>query len=137
MVALNFNSQFVGKVETGCKRQTIRATRKRPIEQGDTLQLYTGMRTKHCRLVGVARCTQVMQIEMVYRPSWHVAKINLNNARLTNGRAEMLAIADGFDSMSAFWNWFFPDEKNGFFKGQLIKWEPLNFCLGNNSGIAL
>lgn len=134
MVAINF-TKFVDKVESGAKLQTIRSKRKRPIKQGDTLHLYTGMRTKQCRLIRVVPCLEDVDIEMFRTISGNF--IYLNNRKLTTGRAEMLAIADGFASISAFWDWFFPNKKTIHFEGQLIKWKPSNFCLDNNSGIAL
>ena len=53
MPALNFKKQFAEKVETGEKRQTVRAKRKRAFVVGDKLYLYTGMRTKYCRKLAV------------------------------------------------------------------------------------
>ncbi len=51
MPALNFQSQFAPLVESGKKRQTIRAYRKdgRDPTPGCKLYLFTGMRTKSCR----------------------------------------------------------------------------------------
>ena len=48
MPSLNFTI-FVGKIEDGTKRQTIRLARKRPVKVGDYLYFFTGMRTKKCR----------------------------------------------------------------------------------------
>lgn len=51
---INFKQQFAEMVESGEKRQTIRRERKghRQIGKGDHLKLYTGLRTKQCRLLG-------------------------------------------------------------------------------------
>lgn len=70
MPSLNFMERFAGAVERGEKRQTIRRVRKTPIKVGDTLQLYTGQRTKACRKLGLGRCTRVRAIMM--RPDWTV-----------------------------------------------------------------
>lgn len=51
MVAYSFNRRFVPAIEAGSKRQTIRAHRRRHARIGEQLQLYTGMRTKACRLI--------------------------------------------------------------------------------------
>ncbi|PZU93100.1 MAG: hypothetical protein DI527_07580 [Chelatococcus sp.] len=51
MVAYSFNRQFAAPIESGRKRQTIRAPRRRHASIGEQLQLYTGMRTKACRLI--------------------------------------------------------------------------------------
>ena len=49
MVAYSFQKQFVGPIEGGEKRQTIRAPRKRHARVGEPIQIYTAMRTKGCR----------------------------------------------------------------------------------------
>ena len=67
MPALNFKEQFADKVESGKKSQTIRKPRKNPIEVGDTLYLYTGMRTKGCRKLGEAECIDWQTISL-HRP---------------------------------------------------------------------
>ena len=69
----------------GTKGGTIRAARKRSYYQkpgahrpagharvGEELQLYTGMRTKHCRLIARKTCVAVEPITLVFDPSWWV-----------------------------------------------------------------
>jgi hypothetical protein len=60
MVAFNFKKDQAEKVESGKKCATIRPTRR--AKPGDTLQLYTGLRTKKTRLLKVARCTEVRKV---------------------------------------------------------------------------
>lgn len=67
MAALNFQPQFADDVEDGIKRQTVRAHRKdgRPhCKRGDVLKLYTGMRTKSCRLLRVAKVIRVSPVRI-------------------------------------------------------------------------
>ena len=49
-------------MESGAKPCTIRAPRKRPIHVGDTLYLYTGMRTKACRRLCTVTCMAKLPI---------------------------------------------------------------------------
>jgi len=56
MVAYSFKAQFREPILAGTKRQTIRADRKRHARLGEALQLYTGMRTRQCKLIGRATC---------------------------------------------------------------------------------
>ena len=51
MVAYSFITAFVADVEARTKRQTIRPLRKRHARPGERIQLFTGMRTKHCRKI--------------------------------------------------------------------------------------
>jgi len=67
MPALNFKKQFIEKILSGEKKQTIRAMRKRPFKVGDRLYLYTWMRTRWCRKLGEAVCTKVEHIKIYYK----------------------------------------------------------------------
>ena len=64
MPAYNFKKQFADMVESGEKLQTVRKPRKRPTVPGDTLQLYTGMRTKKCKLLAIGKCRAVVNIKI-------------------------------------------------------------------------
>jgi hypothetical protein len=68
VVAYSFAKQFVTPILEGQKRQTIRGSRKRHARPGDELQLYTGLRTKHAKLIGKYRCTRVSHITLRFRP---------------------------------------------------------------------
>lgn len=71
MVAYSFKKRFVDPIRVGLssvslsfdcqpKRQTIRSIgKRRHARPGETLQLYTAMRTKQCRKIGDARCMGV------------------------------------------------------------------------------
>ncbi len=102
MPAYNFQSQFVGAILDGSKRQTIRPRRRRATRSGDVLQLYTGMRTKGCRLLRVADCMDVKPIQIVPR-----ALVVLMNGKVIED-AEMVrfAAADGFDDVEDFFVFF-------------------------------
>lgn len=85
MVAYSFKRQFVAPIRIGLgkevfdaayrsdsvvlrpKRQTIRAIgKRRHARVGETLQLYTAMRTKQFQLIGKARCTVVRHIIITF-----------------------------------------------------------------------
>jgi hypothetical protein len=65
MPSLNFQTRFAEDVRKGFKRQSIRAPRKdgrAHAKVGDTLKLYTGQRTKDCRLLGEATVTRIAKV---------------------------------------------------------------------------
>jgi uncharacterized protein YqfB (UPF0267 family) len=66
MVAYSFKARFVEPILAGTKTQTIRADRKRHARPGEDLQLYTAMRTKQCKLIRVARCTQIVSVMLSF-----------------------------------------------------------------------
>lgn len=129
MPQLNFSTQFALDVETRIKRQTIRAERKVPIKIGDTLHIFTGLRTKKARrLLPPQECRQALDIvirrKQLKNSKYLSLEVKLQFAgKLNRERIEALAKEDGFDSVEAFAAWFLPKGTDEF-KGQLIKWNP-------------
>lgn len=137
MVAYSFKSRFVDPIRVGLssvslsfdcapKLQTIRALgKRRHARPGETLQLYTAMRTRQCEKIGEARCISVKQItiNIPKDDAWLLVRI---------GRAEAFeagddfAIADGFKDIEDMWSFWCQNHPHaGVFVGVLIKWEPL------------
>lgn len=115
MPALNFKAQFADDVEQGRKRQTIRPKRKHPIDVGDRLYLYTGMRTKQCRKLGEADCIVTTPIEI------RNGRVLLDEKSLTLFQIMRLAIDDRFEDWAEFFA-FFRNQYGLPFEGDLIGW---------------
>ena len=117
MPALNFKKEFAEQVKSGKKRQTIRALRKKGNPQkGQTLYLYTGMRTKGCKKLGEATCKSVEQITIEENRD-----IIIGVEHLTEFEIYELAINDGFFGQVVFYQFF--KKTHGLpFHGLLIKW---------------
>lgn len=128
MPALNFKTQFADDVEDGIKCQSVRALRNdgRPhCKRGDTLKLYTGMRTKNCRLLYTATVTRVGTVRI------EATKMYLDGQRLpsiiysrdqTEPTDNEFAEADGFPSFMDMSAWF--EKTHGLpFEGVVIYWE--------------
>lgn len=100
---LNFVKAFADKVENGEKTRTIRAVGKRPAPVvGQTLRLYTGMRSPKCRLLREVQCTSVKTIHF-HSP----AGIFLDGKRIFWGKElDDFAQADGFSNFTAMYNFF-------------------------------
>ncbi|WP_432736509.1 hypothetical protein [Maridesulfovibrio sp. FT414] len=122
MVAYNFKDEFAGKVESGMKRQTIRAHRKRHARPGERLQLYSRMRRKDCRKL-VHPDPQCVSVEPI-----HISMVDGTLAVQVNGRdldedwRTDLARADGFESDQEM-GLFFKSAHGLPFSGVLIRWE--------------
>lgn len=139
MVAYSFAPRFCLAVEALAKRQTVRGHRRRHARPGEPVQLYAGMRTRHCRKL-VERdpiCASVDAIEIVVEPSHPstIASIAIAGAALTDAEIEAFANTDGFpaedlpfagksarQAMGEFW---LSAHGAGLFRGVLIKWRPL------------
>ena len=121
MPAINFQERFADMVESGEKRQTIRRVWKRPIKAGDALYLYTGMRTKRCRLLKEVSCKHIQFIKL------HVGCLSLQfpygavREYGASGCLNQFAEKDGFKDWPEMRDWF--KERYGLpFEGVLIEW---------------
>lgn len=102
MPAYNFQGRFVEAILDGSKRQTIRRRRKRPTKSGDVLQLYTGMRTKQCRLLKTVDCTSVVPIQI--HPD--TREVYLDGKRLVFDDMQRFSKRDGFKNVYEFLEFF-------------------------------
>jgi hypothetical protein len=112
-VAINFQSKFVELIRSGAKTQTIRRSAR--AETGDTLQLYTGQRTKNCRLIGTATCNHCEAITIADD------HISTGYHQLSDDDAAHIAKLDGFESVLAMKDWF-RDRYGLPFRGHRIMW---------------
>lgn len=129
MPALNFKKEFVQAIEDGEKRQTIRADRRdnrQHAKVGDTLKLYTGMRTKSCRLIGKAKVTRTARVLIeatCMRVNGHLLPNHIYDLNCEQTDNEF-AMADGFDGFMEMSLWF--DKVHGLpFEGTVICWDEL------------
>ena len=102
MPALSFQKQFVSMIEDGTKHHTIRRKRKSPIKVGDALYLYTGMRTKQCRLIKDVHCSSVVPV-VIYP---NLGRVVLDGKMLTLDDVLWFAVRDGFANQMDFFKFF-------------------------------
>lgn len=117
MVALNFSPQFVPLIEARIKRQTIRQTIRARV--GDSLQLYTGQRTKECRKLVEPDpiCSLVDYVSI--RPDY----LTLGNKVKHEGDADDFARRDGFTDYADMVKWFQDRYGKPYFQGYVHGWE--------------
>lgn len=122
MPALNFMKRFVPSVEAGDKTHSIRAERLRPWKVGDALALYTGMRSKACRLLFRTVVTKVEKIIIAIVPDMETGLILIDGYQLQPDELETFAKRDGFRDhadMMTFWQ-----KTHALpFKGDIIHWK--------------
>lgn len=73
MPALSFQKQLRAPVRKGTKPGTVRQVRlKNPIKVGDTLYMFTGMRTRQCKKFGERICKAVypIRIDCIQKIIW-------------------------------------------------------------------
>ena len=149
MSLLGFKRFLVPMITRGepwWKLGTNRALRKNPIQKGDILHFYTGLRTKSCEYLGVTLCSCQYKFMMHLSqkkprishyghqnlpPYWNdYCRSKPNPYRWPRRMLAELAITDGFNSTEEMWEWFRKahGERDQFF--QRIEWKippiPLN-----------
>ncbi|WP_447727258.1 hypothetical protein [Sphingomonas koreensis] len=132
MVAYSFAPQFVDAVASGAKLQTVRAPRRRHAQAGEPVQLYAGMRTKHCRKLVPVDPTVLDVRHITIRlsdadPSLVIDAIEIEGVPLSDAEIEVFATADGFGTapsarrrMGLFWQKAHPGVEH--FEGVVIRW---------------
>jgi hypothetical protein len=123
MVAYSFKSMFAPKILDGTKRQTIRADRKRHVRPGEELQLYTGMRTRQCRLIARVTCEELARVRLMFEDM--LVFIN-GDVAFEPRDVDVFARRDGFEDWPSM-RWFWQTEHGAIneFEGVLITWKPL------------
>jgi hypothetical protein len=152
MVAYSFNRRFVPAIEAGLKRQTIRSHRRRHARVGEALQLYTGMRTKACRLIrDDVVCVRLDEVRFDLRAldglpvpknsrqlqdlvAASVLPIEVNGMPLEGELRERFAAEDGFagwtvedvavPAFAAMVMFWMAQSGARLFEGVAIHWEP-------------
>ena len=123
MVAYSFRARFRAPILAGTQCQTIRADRTRQARPGEQVQLYTGMRTRQCRIIGRAVCTISSPVTIGVADGW----VDDGCGRMTDPYfLDAFAHLDGFvgwTAMATFWQREHPDV--ALFSGVLIRWREL------------
>lgn len=104
---VNF-SVFIDKILSGEKRQTIRRASDKwaNVRAGDRLTLYTGLRTKECRKLGEAVVESITPIFLTPATERAWVRLPFGLAGLRDDDLELIALMDGFPSLSRFWQFF-------------------------------
>lgn len=108
MVAYNFKEQFAPLVSSGIKRQTIRANGdRRHAAPGESVQLYTGQRTKECRKL-VEPDPVCVRSRPIGISANHDVFLGVGSdiEQLDETAIAILAATDGFKSTDEFFQFF-------------------------------
>lgn len=94
MVAYSFQKMFAEDIRFGLKWHTVRGERKRHARPGETMQLYTGMRTKHCkRIIEDPKVEAVQPIMLGFEPPCVLIEVMIDGQRR---HPSTFAALDGF-----------------------------------------
>lgn len=130
MVAYSFNTAFIADIEAGTKRQTIRLPRKRHARPGEMVQLFTAMRTKHCRkIISDQLCIGVDEVIFDLRAE---PALLVNGIPVLGDDGDAYARGDGFAGMPRYSVtpfehmavWWRQVHGRILFTGVAIRWQP-------------
>ena len=125
MVAYSFQKQFAPPIATGTKAQTIRAPRKRHAKVGEAIQLYQGMRTKHCKkIIADPICIRSHPIRMFIGADniLSIGRPDLETFIVLPSSKRAFAQNDGFETIEDMHQFWKRNHGEGLFIGQLIVW---------------
>lgn len=111
----NFKARFAPRILDGSKTHTIRPMRAFADKPGNTLHLYTGLRTKSAQLLMRVECVKIEKIEI-----GELYDVQIDGLYLAEDEREAFARRDGFenfDDMMNFWEGRLP------FEGQIVHWK--------------
>lgn len=111
----NFQKRFVPFILAGEKTHTIRAHRAHPDRPGNTVHLYSGLRTKKAKLLGRFKCVKIEEIRIA-----EDGHVHIDDNWLDTEERQALARRDGFEHFEAmldFWKGRLP------FEGHIIHWK--------------
>ena len=128
----NFKARFAPRILDGSKTHTIRPMRAIADKPGNTLHLYTGLRTKSARLLMRVECVRIEAIEI--DACGHECNcdpmIAIDGVELSESEREAFAIRDGFENADDFMNFWAGRLP---FKGQIVHWKAGQQCIGSTS----
>lgn len=118
MVSFSFQPEFVSMIESGRKIQTIRKTRR--CDVGDKMHLYTGLRTKQCKLIAVKKAVAVENV--IIEPRGIIVGTPPCMMLLEPAYSDLFACADGFVNFQAMRRWFVDRYQSEVFHGFVHRW---------------
>lgn len=122
MVAYSFEKRFAQPIREGLKTQTIRGGRERHARPGEMLQLFTGMRTAHCKKICEdVRCVDVRPIGIRFTANGEIEGIVVNGAPVVD--LEAFAIQDGFPALWQMAEFWLDAHKNSIGWGESVLWQ--------------
>lgn len=119
----NFKPKFVAAIESGKKRQTVRATRKdgRVPNVDDIACLYTGLRTRHARLLRESEIIEVLRVRIQHNDP--AAPLVIDGWKIDLFRRIQFAQDDGFSCWEEMARFFRDNHPGDTFEGFCVRWK--------------
>lgn len=119
---LGFKQRFADKILDGSKVFTMRKERKIQPKIGETLHMYTALRTKHTKVITKTHklvSTQIVEVNIADSPKQLQVKIQVDGRVLGQLETEMFVICDGFNDVPDFARYWIEDSTGKKYKPTL------------------
>jgi hypothetical protein len=84
------------------------------------MHLYTGLRTKQCKLIAIKKAVLVNNV--IIEPRGVIVGITPAMVMLDSGYSDLFAYADGFLNFQAMYRWFLDRYRQEVFHGFVHRW---------------
>lgn len=115
---LGFKKQFIVPILTGIKGFTLRKRRKIRPKVGETIHMYTALRTIYANLItSKHNIKSIRNVRLtIYRHFFtdetrYEVKIYVDRKKLTNNQMKDFAVLDGFENLEAWAEYWLTDDR--------------------------
>lgn len=120
---LGFKKRFIQPIKIGTKVHTMRNKRKIKPKIGETLHMYTALRTKHCelitnkeKLISKQKVRVHIQRNKVVTEGKnngfaYITKVLIDGRKIEGAELEQFVKFDGFENITDFASFWFLEEK--------------------------
>ncbi|GJD55206.1 hypothetical protein [Methylobacterium dankookense] len=144
MVAYSFKRQFMQPIRERVKPHTLRDFRRgrsRHARPGEQLQLYVGMRTSSCELIGRAVCDRFQSVSLDFSAPNPIVLTDLVEVGFSTFEAagepqavravDSFAVSDGFEDIEAMARFWRDTHDTSIWQGCLIGWDVTTLVLAD------
>ncbi|MFN0190181.1 MAG: ASCH domain-containing protein [Bacteroidia bacterium] len=128
---LGFKREFAVPIKKGTKVFTMRFPRKRPAKIGETLHMYSDLRTKKTRLISkkfTLISVQKVHLKLyAYNQKGYGIRIEVDGVILTSTKLFEFMNKDGFHSVDEFMNYWMDGKEEVSYNLDLYHWTDLRF----------
>lgn len=129
---LGFKKQFVQPILVGTKILTLRKPRKVKPKIGETLYMYTALRTKHCQHITSAhtlKSVQQVSISILADDENECYKIIciIDGKTMTYAKVKKLAVLDGFKNVTEWMHYWLDGKDSVSELLEMYHWTHLKF----------
>lgn len=125
---LSTNPQFIEHYLSGRKKHSFRNGNRWRADM--SIQYYRDRyQPTMCKFMPDGKCTAVQEAKLIHKINNGKREISLflDGRLLDSVELKQVAYADGFDNEIDFVSFFFPDNTEGVWDGQLVHWTDLKY----------